>query len=229
MKRNAAWRTAPWPPRRHIQTAIGESVLFLSTLSTVLNPPVNELNGTTRCHLAPSRDRMHKERALRHRRFKQLLARLRELAGMRLKRDALLIKSGRNKAQAGWEFSLVGMRLPKPPEPVNAQTFGFHIHKPKLREACRAKAAQAAVRSPQTGTPRPAAATHHRSKRPPRGASCSANLSDRSAEKQRLADLLRSNPPSRVRSRGPHVTPRNVTNVTDESLDSHFHFIFDFF
>ncbi len=73
------------------------------------------------------------------------------------------------------------------------------------------------------------AAAHHRSGRPRRVASCSAGLSDRSAEKQRLADLLRSNPPSRVRSRGPHVTPRNVTNVTDESLDSYFHFIFDFF
>jgi transposase len=62
---------------------------------------------------AKSRDRVHKERAIRRRRLKELLARLRELSGMKLKRDALLIKIGQAKARAGRTFSLVDIRLPK--------------------------------------------------------------------------------------------------------------------
>src|SRR5207249_5646707 len=77
---------------------------------------------------AKSRDRVHKERAMRRRRLKELLARLRELSGMKLKRDALLIKIGQAKAQAGRAFSLVDLRLPKAREPVNAQTFSFSIN-----------------------------------------------------------------------------------------------------
>ena len=87
--------------------------------------------------LAKSRDRIHKERAMRRRRLKELLARLRELAGMKLKRDALLIKIGQAKAKAGRAFGLVDLRLPKAREPVNAQTFGFALNKNKLREVCR--------------------------------------------------------------------------------------------
>jgi transposase len=86
---------------------------------------------------AKRRDRMHKERAMRRRRLKELLARLRELSGMKLKRDALLIKIGQAKAKAGRAFSLVDLRLPKAREPVNAQSFGFAINKPKLREGRR--------------------------------------------------------------------------------------------
>ena len=86
---------------------------------------------------AKSRERMHKERAMRRRRLKELLARLRELAGMKLKREALLIKIGQAKADAGRTFSLVTLHLPKAREPVNAQTFNFTIDKPKLREVRR--------------------------------------------------------------------------------------------
>jgi hypothetical protein len=86
---------------------------------------------------AKSRDRMHKERAMRRRRLKELLARLRELAGMKLKRDALLIKIGAAKAQAGRVFSLVDIQLPKARQPVNAQTFTFALNRSKLREVCR--------------------------------------------------------------------------------------------
>jgi hypothetical protein len=86
---------------------------------------------------AKSRDRVHKERAMRRRRLKQLLARLRELSDMKLQRDALLIKIGQAKAEAGRAFGLVELRLPKAGEPVNAQTFRFALHKPKLREVCR--------------------------------------------------------------------------------------------
>ena len=74
---------------------------------------------------------------MRRRRLKELLARLRELAGMKLKRDALLIKIGQAKAKAGRAFSLVDIRLPKAHQPVNADTFDFTINKSKLREVCR--------------------------------------------------------------------------------------------
>jgi transposase len=86
---------------------------------------------------AKSRDRVHKERAIRRRRLKELLARLRELSGMKLKRDALLIKIGQAKARAGRTFSLVDIRLPKAHQPVNSQTFTFTLNKSKLREVCR--------------------------------------------------------------------------------------------
>ena len=86
---------------------------------------------------AKSRDRIHKERAMRRRRLRQLLARLRELSGMKLKRDALLIKIGQAKAQAGRAFSLVDIRLPAPRQPVNADTFRFALHRKKLREVWR--------------------------------------------------------------------------------------------
>jgi transposase len=86
---------------------------------------------------AKSRDRVHKERAIRQRRLKELLARLRELSGMKLKRDALLIKIGQAKARAGRTFSLVDIRLPKAHQPVNSQTFTFTLNKSKLREVCR--------------------------------------------------------------------------------------------
>jgi hypothetical protein len=86
---------------------------------------------------AKSRARVHQERAMRHRRLKQLLARLRELAGMKLQRDALLIKIGQAKAQAGRAFSLVKLRRPQAREAVNAQTFSFVLDKPKRRVVCR--------------------------------------------------------------------------------------------
>ncbi len=86
---------------------------------------------------AKSRDRVHKERAMRRRRLRELLGRLRELAGMKLKRDALLIKIGQAKARAGRAFSLVEIRLPEPRQPVNADTFGYAINRKKLREVRR--------------------------------------------------------------------------------------------
>jgi hypothetical protein len=86
---------------------------------------------------AKSPDRVHKEHAMRRRRLRQLLARLRALAGMTLTRDALLVKIGQAKAQAGRAFSLIDLRLPKAREPVNAQTFRFKIDRCKLRAVRR--------------------------------------------------------------------------------------------
>ncbi|CAN5259154.1 IS1634 family transposase [soil metagenome] len=87
--------------------------------------------------LAQSRDRVHKERAMRRRRLKELLGRLRELAGMKQKRDALLMRIGQAKEKAGRAFALVDLRLPEPREEVHAQTFSFCLNKVKLRAVYR--------------------------------------------------------------------------------------------
>ena len=96
---------------------------------------------------AQSQDRVNKERAMRRRRLKELLARLRELAGMKLKRDALLIKIGAAKAQAGRVFSLVDIQLPKARQPVNAQTFTFALNRANCAQSAGAKAATSCART----------------------------------------------------------------------------------
>ena len=50
--------------------------------------------------LAQSRDRIHKERAMRRRQLKRLWARLIQISEMNLKREALLMKLGAARAQA---------------------------------------------------------------------------------------------------------------------------------
>ena len=74
---------------------------------------------------------------MRRRRLRQLLARLRELAGLKLTRDALLIKIGAAKAQAGRAFALLDLRLPEARQPVNADTCHFAINRKKLRAVWR--------------------------------------------------------------------------------------------
>lgn len=84
--------------------------------------------------LARSRDRRHKERAMRRRKLKDLWKRLRQLQRQkRLERDELLLKLGRAHEQAGRAYELVELRLPKSQEQVNAQTFTFSLRKDKLR------------------------------------------------------------------------------------------------
>lgn len=86
---------------------------------------------------AQSADRIHKERAMRLRRLRQLLARLSKLQGMELKRDQLLLKIGEAKAAAGRAYYLLDIELPKPREPVSKETFTFKINRAKLRIARR--------------------------------------------------------------------------------------------
>ena len=87
--------------------------------------------------LAQSTDRVNKERAMRRRQLRGLVGRLKDLRGMDLSRDQLLLKLGAAKAQfpAGWR--LVAVTVPKEGEPVNAQTFGFKLRKDKLRQVRR--------------------------------------------------------------------------------------------
>lgn len=85
--------------------------------------------------LARSRDRVHKERAMRRTRLKALWKRLHQLRQQkRLTRDELLLKLGRAQEEAGRAFDLVELHLPAPDEAVSAQTFTFALRKTKLRE-----------------------------------------------------------------------------------------------
>ena len=86
---------------------------------------------------AQSRDRINKERAMRRRALRKLLARLAQLQAMELKRDQLLLKIGEAKAAAGRTYYLVDLRLPAARQPVNAQTFSFTLNRARLRVARR--------------------------------------------------------------------------------------------
>ena len=81
--------------------------------------------------LARSENRVCKERAMRRRQLKKLWKRLKELQGMEVKRDDLLIKLGQAKAEspAGWR--LVEVEVPKDGRLV------FSLRKKKLREVRR--------------------------------------------------------------------------------------------
>jgi transposase len=87
--------------------------------------------------LAQSNDRVHKERAMRRRQLKGLVKRLKELQGMELSRDQLLLKLGAAKAQFPAAWRLVHSQVPKEAEPVNAQTFKFKLRMDKLRQVRR--------------------------------------------------------------------------------------------
>ena len=87
--------------------------------------------------LARSQGRWQKERAMRRRRLKRLWKRLQELQGQDLERDQLLLKLGAAKAEAGRAYSSVEVQVPKPGQPVNAETFTFRWRKDKLRQAMR--------------------------------------------------------------------------------------------
>jgi hypothetical protein len=82
--------------------------------------------------LAQSRDRVNKERGMRRRQLKGLWKRLRELQGMELKRDALLMKLGAAKQQAPAAWRLVKVQLPS-----RNQKFQFSLRKDKLRQVRR--------------------------------------------------------------------------------------------
>jgi hypothetical protein len=65
--------------------------------------------------LAQSRDRIHKERAMRRRQLKRLLKRLKELQTMSLKHTALLMKLGEAKARYRTAWRLITISLPEAP------------------------------------------------------------------------------------------------------------------
>lgn len=88
--------------------------------------------------LTRSGGRCDKERSIRRRKLKNLWKRLHQLRGMKnLKRDALLLKLGAAKQDAGRVWGLVDIRLPKPREAVTPKSFLFHLNLSKLRKARR--------------------------------------------------------------------------------------------
>jgi len=78
--------------------------------------------------LAQSRDRIHKERAMRRRQLKKLWARLHQLQNMKVTRDELLLKLGGAKQQAPSAWRLVQIDIPVEDEPLS-----FWLRKDKLR------------------------------------------------------------------------------------------------
>jgi transposase len=87
--------------------------------------------------LAQSTDRVNKERAMRQRQLKGVVARLKKLQTMELDRDKLLLKLGAAKAQfpAGWR--LVTVQVPPAQSPVQEQNFTFALRRDKLRQMRR--------------------------------------------------------------------------------------------
>ena len=83
--------------------------------------------------LARSEGRVDKERAMRKRRLKKLIKRLRELQRQDLTRDELLLKLGAAKKDAGRAYHLLDIHLPGENEPVAAHTFYFSLKRDKLR------------------------------------------------------------------------------------------------
>ena len=87
--------------------------------------------------LARSHPRTLKERAMRRRRLKKLWRRLHELQQQTLTRDALLLKLGAAKKEAGRAYHLVDIQIPDPKQPVTPETFTFSLRRDKLRTVRR--------------------------------------------------------------------------------------------
>jgi len=94
---------------------------------------------------AQSRDRVNKERAMRRRQMRWLRDRLKELARMKPKRDALLLKLGAAKQQAPTAWRLFAIEVPDAPRSGQGKTgkeeppsvFSYRLRWDKLREARR--------------------------------------------------------------------------------------------
>jgi transposase len=76
-----------------------------------------------------SQDRLKKERAMRLRKLRALIKRLRELQNFKkpLTRDELLVAVGQAKEQAGRAFKLLDVQWPQESQQVNATTFTFRL------------------------------------------------------------------------------------------------------
>lgn len=85
--------------------------------------------------LAKSCGRQAKEIAMRRKRLARLLRKLRAMRRTLPQRDALLLRIGAAKKEAGRAFGFVKIQLPKKDEPVTRATFGFHTDKAKLKAA----------------------------------------------------------------------------------------------
>ena len=81
-----------------------------------------------------STDRLHKERAMRLRKLRDLIKRLKELQQRKkLTRDDLLVAVGQAKEQAGRAYRLLDIQWPEKDQEVNAQTFTFRLDRSRYR------------------------------------------------------------------------------------------------
>ena len=82
-----------------------------------------------------SEDRLDKERAIRLRKLRELIERLKPLQGrkQRLSRDELLVAVGQAKEQAGRVFKLLEIQWPESSEGVDARSFRFKLRRDKYR------------------------------------------------------------------------------------------------
>jgi transposase len=87
--------------------------------------------------LAHSEQRVDKERAMRRRALRRLLKRLTELRAQKLARDALLMKLGAAKKEAGRAYALVDIELPPKGQRARTQSFNFTLNRAKLRTVRR--------------------------------------------------------------------------------------------
>jgi len=83
-----------------------------------------------------SQDRLKKERAMRLRKLRALIQRLRELQNFKkpLTRDELLLAVGQAKEQAGRAFKLLDIQWPQEGQEVNATTFTFRLALDRYRQ-----------------------------------------------------------------------------------------------
>jgi Transposase DDE domain len=87
--------------------------------------------------LARSDGRRDKEQAMRQRRLRKLIKRLRELQNQVLTRDDLLLKLGAAKKEAGKAYGLLVITTPTKDQAVTPQTFSFKLDRNKLRATRR--------------------------------------------------------------------------------------------
>ena len=81
---------------------------------------------------AQSADRVAKERAIRRRQMKWLWARLRQLAGMKLTREELLMRLGAARKQARTAWRLIAIEVA-----ADSATLSYRLDRTKLRQARR--------------------------------------------------------------------------------------------
>lgn len=83
-----------------------------------------------------SQDRLAKERAMRLRKLRELIQRLKQVQQFKKKltRDELLLRVGQAKEQAGRVFELLEIKWPEEGQEINAQTFGFKLRLSRYRQ-----------------------------------------------------------------------------------------------
>ena len=96
---------------------------------------------------------------MRRRRLKKLWRRLHELQQQTLTRDALLLKLGAAKKEAGRAYHLVDIQIPDPKQPITPETFTFSLRRDKLRTVRRREGRYLLRSNPGTGEKIPIAAS----------------------------------------------------------------------